>query len=337
MYKAAIIGCGNIAGRYDEIKQDNNVYTHAGMYTSIPQFNISCASDNNEERLREFCNFWEIDKYYVDYKDMLKKEEFNIISLATPDESHSQILSDIVIYSKPDIIFTEKPLAIKPRIALEIYKSCKQNNIKLIVDYIRRWDQTHQEIKDFIKNGKIGKIKKVTGYYVRGIRHNGCQLINLIQFLFGRINCVQVIGESDKGSFVNDHSMDVRLILENQVELYMLALDKNDYDFSIFELDIFGKKGRIKIMNGGQKFEFYSPETDVLFPNFKTLINKPAWSSTYSNAMIEAGKDMLSMLNNNYNNINNSAKEAIDDLFVIEAVLQSAKSNNKLTNIMRTF
>jgi len=335
MLNVGIIGCGNIAGRYDEINKDENIYTHAGMYTAFPQFKISCASDNNEKRLHEFCSFWQIDRHYPNYQELLTNEECDIISLATPDETHDQILNDIIELSKPGIIFTEKPLALTSKAALDIYESCLRKNIKLIVDYVRRWDKTHNEIKMFIDSGQSGKIKKVIGYYVRGLRHNGCQLINLIQFFFGKIKSVQVIGESNKGSIENDHSMDVRFILENQIEVYMMALDKDGYDFSIYELDIFGQNARIKISNGGQRFELYVSEADPQFPNFKTLIMKPAWRSTYGNALKRAGQNILSIFSNNEFSCNSSAQEAIDDLYVIEAVIESANNNNDLTHVLR--
>ncbi|MGA2331263.1 MAG: Gfo/Idh/MocA family oxidoreductase [Syntrophales bacterium] len=336
-YRAGIIGCGSIGGRYDERKSDNNVYTHAGMYRTVKGFELICAADVHAGRLDEFNRFWAPVKCYHDYKEMLRNEKLDILSIATPDENHHEIILDAVQYQTPRLIFTEKPLAMSLDMAIEVYKTCQSENISLVVDYIRRWDENHQRVKELLGGGGLGAIQSVTGYYVRGLRHNGCQMINTLQFLFGKIVSVQVMGDDGLGSLTGDPSMDIALKLENGTPAYMLSLDKLGYGFSIFEIDIFGGHGRLRILDGGQRFELFKTDIDPQFPNFKKLMYVDSYlkKSTYGSAMKRGGRQLISFLDGKTGTPDNTAIDAIDDLCVIEAALNSAKNDNRPIHVQR--
>jgi len=335
--KAGIIGCGNIGGRYDEVSSNGATYTHAGMYTKVDGFDLVSATDSDPERIEAFHKFWNVPNFYTNHLDMLKNETLDIISIATPDDSHNRLIQDVIKYQKPKMIFTEKPFANDMESAIELYLRCQEKGVAVVVDYIRRWDKNHQEIKHFLKKGELGAIQAVTGYYVRGIRHNGCQLINLLQFLIGKIQNVQSMGPSDLGSMENDPSIDLDLTFDNGLRAAMKSVDQAGYGFSIFEIDIFGKKGRLRLVDGSQKAELFQAQPDSRFPNFKRLNRVPSpWeNSTYANAMIMAGKQIAMYLQNRTSHLENTALEAVDDLCVIEAGLESARNNNSKISVKR--
>lgn len=335
LFKAGIVGCGNMGGRYDERDKDDNVYTHAGMYSRIDEFDLVCAADNNERRLQKFGQFWKVPHLYKDYRKMFKNERLDIVSIATPDESHHKIILDAVEFLSPRIIFTEKPLATNLKSAIETYEACRKRNINLVVDYVRRWDKHHQFIKDFFHKESLGSIQTVVGYYVRGLNHNGCQMINLIQFLFGKITNVQVLGDINLGSLNGDPSLNLYCSLEDGTPVYIMSLDQKGYGFSLYEMDVFGEEGRLRLLNGGQKMELYRTVPDLQFPNFKNLrrTNLPLKKNTYGSAMIRAGEQFVCFLNNKTDFLHNTALDAIDDLYVIEAALDSASNKNSRTPV----
>ena len=87
-FRSSIIVCRNIGRRYDEGAWDNSVYTHAGMYRSIDEFDLVCVADNNPVCLEEFRRYWSPGRFCSDYKEMLGNENLDIVSIATPDECH---------------------------------------------------------------------------------------------------------------------------------------------------------------------------------------------------------------------------------------------------------
>jgi predicted dehydrogenase len=337
-YKAGLIGCGNIGSYYDEREADGNIFTHAGMYNAVGGFDLTAASDIDEKRLKECGNFWNIPRLYRDYREMLSAETFDIISIATPDQTHHAIIREVLSLNPPRVIFTEKPLANNVKTAAALYQACKEKNVILIVDYVRRWDKNHRGIKTFLERGKMGDIQHVVGYYVRGLRHNGCQMINLLHYLLGPITQVRVMGRTDGGSMAGDPSLNVECTLANGTPVTMIALDQKGCGFSIYELDIFGTSGRLRMLEGGQKIQLYNTLQHPDFPNFKKLHPvKSGWeTSTYGAALKQTGEELLQVLDSESEPIVNTAVEAITDLCVIEAILESAKNNNKMISV-KTF
>ena len=336
-FKAGIVGCGNIGGRYDERKDNGDIYTHAGMYRTIGEFQLVCAADTDVPRLHDFGTYWKVPRLYSDPYEMFKNETLDIISIASPDETHHSLILDAIKHNPPRIIFTEKPLAMSPESAFTIYEEARKKNVAIVVDYIRRWDRNHQDIKRHLQEGGLGPLQAIVAYYVRGLRHNGCQMINLFQFLFGKIKTVQAMGPVNGGSLHGDPTLSLWITFEGGEQAAMIGVDRKGYGFSIYEIDILGQKGRLRLTDGTQEVEFYTTQDDSQFPNFKKLVpsESPWEASSYGSAMIRAGGQFVSYLQGETRRLHNTAQEAIDDLCVIEAALSSAKNDNHQTCVAR--
>ncbi|MCD6408576.1 Gfo/Idh/MocA family oxidoreductase [bacterium] len=94
---------------------------------------------------------------YLDYKEMLEKEEMDGVAIATPDPFHKEP----VIYAAnlKKHIFVEKPMDITVEGCEEMINECKKNGVFLQVDFHKRFDPFHQQIKKDIEKGKIGKVE----------------------------------------------------------------------------------------------------------------------------------------------------------------------------------
>lgn len=92
---------------------------------------------------------------YTNYKEMIQKEELDAISVATQDHLHK----DIVVYalSQGLHVFVEKPLDISTQGSSEMLNIAEQNNLLLQIDFHKRYDPYHIEIKELIDQGKFGK------------------------------------------------------------------------------------------------------------------------------------------------------------------------------------
>ncbi|MEW6263554.1 MAG: Gfo/Idh/MocA family oxidoreductase [Thermodesulfobacteriota bacterium] len=334
-FAAAVVGCGAIGSLYDEGRNNGAIYTHAGMYCRLEDFILKAGADRNEERLREFGRAWRVTGLYTSLETMLLRQETDIISIATPDHTHAPLIETCLALRPPRIIFTEKPLAENLEAGRKLIESCRAKNVHLVVDYVRRWDSTHRRIREFLENRGLGRIQTAVGYYVRGLRHNGCHLINLAHFLFGRFRRVRAFGRADQGSLPGDPSLHLHLETADDVGLDFIALDRRAYDFSLFELDILGETGRLRLLDGGRRFELYRVEPHPDFPNFKHLDGrKESWLfSTYEQAMLQAGRELAAVLRGEAARSVNDAAEALDDLAVIEAALRSSRADGRFEEV----
>src|SRR3989344_8842335 len=102
-----IIGCGNIASLYSEHFSRWPV-THLAAYAEHSLTKVVAVCDVDPLRARSCAEKWKIPRWYTNYGEMLRKEEFDLISICTSYENHAEIIREIAKHKiKP--ILCEKP------------------------------------------------------------------------------------------------------------------------------------------------------------------------------------------------------------------------------------
>ena len=112
--------------------------------------------DINEEILERHCRAHNL-KGYTDYKEMLEKENIDAVAIATPDPFHKEP----TVYSAnlKKHVFVEKPMDTTIEGCLEMIEACRKNNVLLQVDFHKRFDPYHKEIRKNVQEGKIGRVE----------------------------------------------------------------------------------------------------------------------------------------------------------------------------------
>lgn len=132
---------------------------HINTYTTDNNVNKVVFCDTNEERLQATEKEYNI-KGYPSVKEMIKNEELDAVSIATPDPYHYEPMKDAILGGIKNIL-VEKPLATTVEEAEELVKLAKDNNVRVAVDFHKRWDPAYLAIKKDIENNKD---KIVRGY-----------------------------------------------------------------------------------------------------------------------------------------------------------------------------
>lgn len=139
-FRAGIIGCGKIGKRYALSFKKLGV-------------KIMAVADTIEEKAREVASIAEA-KPYLDYMQMLEKENVNIVGVCTPIDQHYKPVMEA---AKRHIhIFCEKPLASCLDHAIEMVKFCKNQEIKLGVGFNKRYEKVTSLAKEIADSGSIG-------------------------------------------------------------------------------------------------------------------------------------------------------------------------------------
>ncbi len=97
-------------------------------------------------------------KGYLDFKDMLEKENLDAVAIATPDYLHHDIVLEVAKYGGIHML-VQKPLDVNLKGARIMVEAAKKNNLMLYVDFHKRFDPGCIQLKEDIKNGKLGKIQ----------------------------------------------------------------------------------------------------------------------------------------------------------------------------------
>lgn len=141
-FRIAIIGCGFIS--YAHIK---------GWIGNGCDVVAVCDIDTNraEQRAKEF----NIKKTYSDYKEMLDKEDIDIIDIATPVFTHKELI--IACAVKKINILCEKPFVNNLEDGRYLVKLCEKNECKLMICQTYRWHPWYEQIKKELDSGIIGR------------------------------------------------------------------------------------------------------------------------------------------------------------------------------------
>ena len=78
--RAAIVGCGQIAGGYDHNSSPSEVRTHAKAYKLQTMTELVAVADADAGQVLAFAATWDIPGHYTDFCEMLATEKPDIVS-----------------------------------------------------------------------------------------------------------------------------------------------------------------------------------------------------------------------------------------------------------------
>ncbi|MBA1051027.1 Gfo/Idh/MocA family oxidoreductase, partial [Escherichia coli] len=157
MYNVGIIGLGQIAYSIDNDPARKITWSHINAYKKSKNTQVSSICDIDETQVKKISQECDIYSGYTDYREMLKNEDLDIVSICTPINTHVQIIKDCIKHNVK-AIFCEKTISYSLDDSSEIVELCKKNNVVLAVNHVRRWDDFNQKIKNIITQDNYGDI-----------------------------------------------------------------------------------------------------------------------------------------------------------------------------------
>jgi len=145
MINVAVVGIGNM-GRH-----------HARVYSELKEANLVALADLNENGAAVAKKFG--CRFYRDYREMLKKEKIDAISVAVPTKLHEEIALHCIDAGKHVLI--EKPIAENIESAQRIIEAGRKKSVVVAVGHIERFNPAVQKLKEIIAQGKLGEITSI--------------------------------------------------------------------------------------------------------------------------------------------------------------------------------
>ncbi|MBI3943088.1 MAG: Gfo/Idh/MocA family oxidoreductase [Chloroflexi bacterium] len=262
--RAGVIGCGLGA-------------SHGYAYAHAPDYDLVAICDIKPEVFDRFYERSGLPKgvyhEYTDYHEMFKKENLDVVSVATPDDYHANPVCDA---SNAGVkgIFCEKPLTINLKDADRMLSTVERNGTKMSVDHTRSWIPSYQTGRKLIREGELGGLTRIVahmGGHRSMLFRNGTHLIDAVCF-FADADPLWVIaahergfenyGPEYKGQGGKDPMLDPgsSLIIEfaNGVRAVVNSAKNTP---AIFEFDLQGPMGRLLINDkDGSAWKAEKPE-----------------------------------------------------------------------------
>lgn len=250
IYRAAVIGTGRMGSTFDdEMTQGGGIFTpycHGPAYFYSPLTELVSGADIHEEQRSLFGERWGLsrDHLYADYREMLKKEKPDIVSVTTTAKVRSRIVVDMA-RSGVKAIWAEKPIALSLEEADRMVRVCQEEGVTLAVNCARRWNPFYSEGRRMIEAGELGDVLQVTGYGQCGLSHNGSHLLDIMRYMAGG-NVQWVFGEMESNEAAagdNDLMGNGYLAYDNGARGFVRSTPVGST--ASWEIDVICERGRL--------------------------------------------------------------------------------------------
>ena len=167
-FKVGIIGCGR-PWRSEGATGFGQGHLHAAGYEASPDCEIVAAADIKQDNLDFFVEQHNVPHGYLDYNEMLAKEELDIVSVCLWPHLHAPVVIDVAQAVGPSgrhlrAIYAEKPMAPTWGEARRMAAACEENGVVLALNHQRRFGKPFRKAKELLDSGAIGELERLEAF-----------------------------------------------------------------------------------------------------------------------------------------------------------------------------
>lgn len=154
--KFATIGCGRIAKKHMEGIANNFNYAELVCLCDIAIGRAEEKAKNYNDYLCSMGHEPKDIKLYQSYREMIKSENIDVVTIATESGYHPEIAMDCL--NAGIHVIVEKPMALSTTDADRMIETAKRNNRKLCVCHQNRFNKPVQQLRAALEAGRFGKL-----------------------------------------------------------------------------------------------------------------------------------------------------------------------------------
>lgn len=278
--RVLIVGCGAIAGGYNQARPSLPPLSHAAAFRGDARFEIAACVDPDRERRRDFMDHWSIPVGYDELSEVAAS--FDVVSICSPTPLHMQhVLAAVRLL--PRLIFCEKPVGASLEDARRAVTACDDAGILLAVNYTRRWDPAVVGLRDDVAQGRLGAVRSAACFYNKGVVHNGSHMVDMLHFVLQRPLRLQAVGVATNDFFDDDPVVAALLEADGGISVHLIPADARDY--ALFELQLVTEQGSVAMEDGGLAWRSRRPMESAEFAGYKQLSSGERNQGEYMTAM----------------------------------------------------
>jgi predicted dehydrogenase len=269
-YKAAVIGLGQIGSAFDEDAKRVEIWTHSGAYSACPRTELVAGADPDAGRRGAFLARRKTARAHADWREMLRAEKPDIVSVCTPIATHHEIALGAA-EAGVKAIFLEKPMCAEVRQAREVMEACERRNVVLAVNHSRRWDPVVTRARDIVAAGALGEPRSLVGWYSEKVYNMGTHLLDAMRLLGGELDWVS--GAPFPGASADEPTVAGFLGFASGAKGFLACQGRRES--FVFELDLLGSRGRLRLADNCRKLELSLFKESPHFSGYEELADAP--------------------------------------------------------------
>ena len=160
-FKVGFIGCGRPL-RTDGATGFGMSHAHAQGYKASPDCVITALADISLENAQAFQESHGGERLYIDYQEMLAKEDLDIVSVATWPHLHAPM---VIACAEAGVraVHCEKPMATTYGDSMRMVEACAKSGTQLTFNHQRRFGKPYRKARELLRAGAIGELVRLEG------------------------------------------------------------------------------------------------------------------------------------------------------------------------------
>lgn len=187
-YRVAIVGLGHIGWLADRDPLRPKPASHVSAWQLCPRAKLVAVCDKNYERAMEVGQTHALE-WQVWPPAMFNVAQCDIVSVATPPETHREVVETCARYKVP-LVICEKPIATTIKDAEAMMEMCQSSGTILLVNHGRRFHPMIQSVKAELDRGRIGRPLSAVGVCSGGLWSGASHMVDLLRWFLGEVTSV---------------------------------------------------------------------------------------------------------------------------------------------------
>ncbi len=297
MITVALVGCGNIAVGYDispRKAKHNGALSHLSAINQVGGFDVVACIDPNTEALDRAGSLLPSTQLYSSLSNLQRSSiAFDLVVIASPTELHDEHFR-FAIANGAKAIFCEKPLSTTSESSIQLLTLAMKNDVEVATNYLRLWDRELIKLGRKIRSGKFGELQSASGWYTKGLRHNGPHMTVLLADLLGEITpCKEVTKALSMGL-----PREISVLSHGNARILLHGLDHQYYNE--FELELNFTQAIIRLEDGTRRICIRYPCDHPDYSGMSYPEKLVKYSSQQEMALIYAWQEWKSFFHNGF-------------------------------------
>jgi len=170
-------------------------YQHAIAFQALDNCEIVACADISEENGKAFAEMFDVPGVYLDYNEMLEKENLDVVSICTWMHLHEQMVID-TCKAGVRAIHCEKPMANSWGASKRMAAAAEEAGVQLTFNHQRRYGAPFTIAKQLIDDGAIGEVVRFESD-CGNIYDSGTHFIDMFSFFNGEVPAKWVLAQID--------------------------------------------------------------------------------------------------------------------------------------------
>lgn len=291
-------------------------------------------------------------KGYADYRQMIDEVKPDVVHVCTPHYLHCEMA--VYAARKGVHIFSEKPMAINIKQALEIREAVEKHGVRYGISFQNRYNPSTQLAKKVIDTGALGNLKsaklvltwcKPDEYYLRSdwkgtwdkegggvIIDQAIHSLDILRYVFNsEIDFISasLANRMHEKVQVEDEAAGV-IMFKSGAYVNFYAMNHYSYDDDVL-MEIHGEKGLVRIVKDNAEAVFFKGRKKIkAAPGKSEYIDygegaKDYWGYCHS---IAIGKFYDAIINGA--NYELCEEEGLETQWMVEGIYEAGKKNGKV-------